>query len=191
MRIGVYGSAAGQLDDQFYKTSRELGRTIASRGHSLLFGGCHGLPYEAALGFHDVLRGDSTNGVGVVAYSPGVDLEDHLNRFKFPEGGIDKFEFLSQENRSRENAFCMKLRNVYCVAACDAAIMISGRIGTMNEFTIAYDLGRNIGLVLGSGGFADRAMGLVEALGKKSKSAIVCAESPETIIKELEVLHQR
>ena len=38
MKICVYGASSNTIDDIYIKTSEELGREIAKRGHSLVFG---------------------------------------------------------------------------------------------------------------------------------------------------------
>ncbi|HNT29920.1 MAG TPA: protein containing YHS domain protein, partial [bacterium] len=45
-------------------------------------------------------------------------------------------------------------RNVILVRAADAVIIIGGRIGTVQEFTIAYQSGKVIGILEHSGGNA-------------------------------------
>ena len=186
MKIGVYGSALGGINDQLVAAARNLGTVIASRRHTIVMGACPGLPYEAVLGAQEYSHGQTR----VIGYSPGVDLQDHQQRFNFPADGITKFKFLPEEYKTREKAVCLKLRNVFSVEACDAAIFVSGRIGTMNEFTIAYDVGRNIGLLCGTGGFTDRARELVDALGKPSESIIVERSSPLQLVAELERFHR-
>ena len=39
MRICVYGAASSLIDENFIKSGEELGRQMAERGHSLVFGG--------------------------------------------------------------------------------------------------------------------------------------------------------
>ncbi len=186
MKLGVYGSALGGITDALVAKATELGEVIAERGHTIIFGACPGLPYETI----SAARRYATGIQKVIGYSPGVDLADHENRFKFPTSEITDFIFLPEEYRTREKGVCLKLRNVFSVEACDAAIFISGRIGTMNEFTIAYDMGRDIGLIAGTGGFSDRASQLVKELGKESKSKIVEHPNPRDIILELERLQK-
>ena len=45
-------------------------------------------------------------------------------------------------------------------------------IGTLNEFTIAYDEGKIIGIVEGTGGVADQVRAIVHALTKKTGAAL-------------------
>ena len=50
--------------------------------------------------------------------------------------------------------FDLKGRNVPFIRTCDGVISISGRIGTLNELTIAFDERKTIGVLSGSGGIS-------------------------------------
>ena len=63
MKIGVYGSASGELSDETKEKAREIGRQIAKKGHIVVTGACLGLPYEAVLGAYEV-------GGKCIGYSP-------------------------------------------------------------------------------------------------------------------------
>ena len=54
----------------------------------------------------------------------------------------------------------------------DTVIIFGGGIGTLNEFTIAYDEGKLIGVLEGTGGVADRVNELAALSGKR--------DAPET-----------
>jgi predicted Rossmann-fold nucleotide-binding protein len=51
---------------------------------------------------------------------------------------------------------------VVLVRSCDIVIFLSGSIGSLNEFTIAYDEGKVIGCLTGTGGVADEVEGIVD-----------------------------
>ena len=62
----------------------------------------------------------------------------------------------------------------------------------MNEFTIAYDEGKVIGVLEGTGGVADRVKELAALSGKRDASEIIFESSPEALIdKCLRVLDER
>ena len=62
------------------------------------------------------------------------------------------------------SGFGFKGRNVIAVRSADIVLLFSGGIGTLNEFTIAYDEGKVIGLLQGTGGAADLAQTLLDTL---------------------------
>jgi uncharacterized protein (TIGR00725 family) len=68
--------------------------------------------------------------------------------------------------------FGLKGRNVICVRSSDIVIIIAGSMGTLNEFTIAYDEGKIIGVLTGTGGIADWVADLVATCPKPTKATL-------------------
>jgi hypothetical protein len=55
-------------------------------------------------------------------------------------------------------------------------------MGTLNEFTVAYETGKIIGVLKNSGGTADLIEGIVSNLNKKTNSVLIYEEDPEKLI---------
>lgn len=180
MKIGIYGSAAGDISLDISDKAREVGRQIAQRRHIVITGGCLGLPNEAVLGAHE-LRGEA------IAYSPATTLEEHIEKYKMPAKGFTDFVFVPADYKhAKDKRVCLKYRNVSSVADADAAIIISGRIGTMNEFTIAYDLGKKIGVLTKTGGITREAIQVLLRDAKKETGAeIVYASTPFALVEKI------
>src|SRR3989344_7511153 len=88
-----------------------------------------------------------------IGFSPATDAEAHARKYGCPTEGFSELVFIPKTYpHAGDIAVCRKYRNVASIAVVDMAIIIGGRIGTMNEFTIAYDLGKKIGLFENSGG---------------------------------------
>lgn len=155
-KIGVFGSAAGNIKQDIAEKAREIGRQIAKQGCITLTGSCSGLPYEATLGAKEA------NGL-TVGISPAINLKEHVNKYKFP---ADCFDVLIY------TGFGKKGRNVISLYSADAAVAISGRIGTLNELTIAYDEYKPIG-ILNVPGLAMDFPKLAEKSGKVGAQIIV------------------
>ena len=68
--------------------------------------------------------------------------------------------------------------------SADAVITICGRIGTLNEFTIAFEDNKPIGVLEGTGGFADEIKHIIE-LGHRGKGKIVYDSDPKRLIEKL------
>lgn len=68
--------------------------------------------------------------------------------------------------------FGFKGRNVMNIRSSDIVIIFGGSIGTLHEFTIAYDEGKIIGVLEGTGGVADLVGGMVRALAKPTQAAL-------------------
>ena len=75
-------------------------------------------------------------------------------------------------------------------ANCDAGIIISGRWGTMNEFTNLFDMGKAIGVLTGTGGVADELPAFCKKITKHNRSKVIFNDEPEKlvelVIKELQ-----
>lgn len=186
MKFGVYGSASTKLKKEIKLKAREIGREIARQDHVMITGGCPGLPYEAVLGAHEL-------GGKVIGYSPATDLESHVKIYKYPVKGFTDFVFVPKDYiHAKDPLICKKYRNVSSVVASDAAIFIGGRTGTMNEFTIAYDLGKDIGILKGSGGIAKEAIPvLLRDINKNSNSIIIYDPDPASLVKKLIGIYEK
>jgi predicted Rossmann-fold nucleotide-binding protein len=159
MKISIYGSAAPDMDPKVIEIGRRLGAEIARRGHTVITGACPGIPHEVAQAAHQA-------GGTVIGYSPAFNKEQHI-RDGMPAEGYTELKFLPKEMESRRIEARYKLRNIDSVEACDAAIFISGRVGTLNEYTLAYDLLKPFGALLGSGGAADALEEIAKKVPKK------------------------
>ena len=76
------------------------------------------------------------------------------------------------------------------MAASDCAIFIGGRMGTMNEFTLAFDFGKCIGLMEGTGGIVDRTIRtLLDGMDKDNGSRILFSRDTQTLLNFFEEAH--
>jgi uncharacterized protein (TIGR00725 family) len=158
--IGVMGSAQETLaeaDNAHLAVGAEsLGRAIVDQGCILITGETTGLPELVAR----VVRKYGGFTVGI---SPAHSLEEHQERYGLPRQGSDVVIY---------TGFGYKGRNVVSIRSSDIVVILRGSIGTLNEFTIAYDEGKIIGILEGTGGVADQVRTIVQALSKKTSAAL-------------------
>ena len=174
-KIGVFGSATGNMDPETLNKSRKIGALIAKNNHIIITGGCPGIPHEAA-------KSAYKEGGKTIAYSPATDIEQH-KKYNYSANCTTEYIFIPKDYKHAKNIdICKKYRNVSSVSACDAAIIISGRIGTLNEFTIAYDLGKTIGILKNTGGITGHIQKLIKDLNKKTDAKIIYSEEPKELI---------
>lgn len=174
-KIGVFGSAAGDLSKIIPK-ARELGEKLASHNITIITGACAGLPFETANTAYKL-------GAEIWGYSSAVDFESQ-NKIVETDNSIYKkliyipagYEFVSNDLVTR------KYRNVTSTATCDAGIIISGRWGTLNEFTNLYDMDKVIGIYTGTGGIADQLDNLHKKIYKPGKAVLIFDSDPEQLI---------
>ncbi len=175
LKIGVMGSAiergtgSGNITKRGLKLAYELGKEIARHNCILINGACTGIPHASSKGAKD-------NDGFVVGISPAGDLEEHIKRYKFPTKHYDLIIY---------TGFGFKGRNVVNVSNCDAVIIVAGRVGTLNEFTIAYDEGQIIGIMEGSGGIADYVKKIIKVTNKKTGAVVVYDREPHSLVKKL------
>ncbi len=167
LKIGVMGSGA-DVDEYQEELAQTIGREIATHDCVLITGACGGLPFEAALAA-------AAQGGLCLGFSPAMNLKGHVEVEKFP---IDPYLLVF-------TGMGKKGRNVVSVRSCDAVIFIGGRIGTLNEFTIAYDEGKIIGILEDSGGFSNTFYDLAQQSGKMTTARIVKDKDPVKLVKEI------
>ena len=69
------------------------------------------------------------------------------------------------------------------VEEADAVIIISGQIGTLNEFTIAFNAKKPIGILKGSGGITELIEKIAQICSKSNeKDKIVYSEEPKELV---------
>ena len=78
-----------------------------------------------------------------------------------------------------------KYRNIISTANCDAAILISGRWGTLNEFTNLIDFGKTIGVLTGTGGIADALSSLTKNVAKAGQGKVIFESDPARLVDQL------
>ena len=115
MRICVYGAASSTIDKEYVEKVEALGKEMASRGHSLVFGGGgHGLMGAVARGVH-------SGGGKILGVIPQFFREENI------EALCDFCDELIEPETMRERKQIME-DNAY------AFIIVPGGIGTFEEF---------------------------------------------------------
>jgi uncharacterized protein (TIGR00725 family) len=161
-KIGVMGSAAPdsarlETGKALVEKAEQLGAAIAKRDAILLTGATTGLVYVTGKAAHDA-------GCFHVGISPGSSKDEHVERYKLPLDACDTIIY---------TGFGLKGRNVVLVRSCDVVLFIAGAMGTLNEFTIAYDEGKIIGCLTGTGGVAAESEYLLQKFGKRATASRV------------------
>lgn len=165
-KIGVMGSAE-EMPDTVEK-GQALGRAIAGRDSILLTGATTGVIYVTGKAARDA-------GATHVGISPAHNAEEHVEKYELPLDACDAIIY---------TGFGLKGRNVVLVRSCDVVIFISGSIGSLNEFTIAYDEGKVIGCLTGTGGVADEIERLAKVFTKSTKSQLFYDDDPIRLIEK-------
>jgi len=168
IKIGVMGSAEENSPAELREKAVALGRSIAARDVILLTGATTGLVYTTGKAAHDA-------GALHVGISPAHDEREHIEHFGLPTDACDAIIY---------TGFGLKGRNVVLVRSCDAVLFIAGSIGSLNEFTIAYDEGKIVGCLTGTGGVADEARRIVQMFQKQTNGRIIYDDDPSSLLDE-------
>jgi len=79
-------------------------------------------------------------------------------------------------------------RNLLMVRSADATIIVDGRMGTLNEFTDAFEEYEIVGVLEGSGGIADEIKRLLDIAGKGRRKTIFGKDPVKLVEKVIEVI---
>lgn len=169
LKIGVMGGASGTFSPELTETAQALGRAVAAHDCVLVTGACAGLPLAAACGA-------SSAGGLVVGISPGLSADEHTRKYRSPTEFHDVLIFTGSGLMGRE---------VVNIRSSDIVIIIGGRSGTLGELAIAYDEGKLIGVVTGSGGISDIVEAILAACDKRTGARLVYERDPEALVAEL------
>ena len=167
--VGVMGSASGNIDPSVAAQARTLGRAIADAGCTLVTGACPGLPQEAVLGA-------SARGGLVLGISPALSEQEHVDRYASPTEGFAALIYTGSGLMGRE---------VVNIRSSDIVVIVGGHSGTLGEFAIAYDEGRLIGVLTGTGGVADFVGELLGRLAKDTGATVLFDDDPDRLVDRL------
>ena len=166
MKIAVCGSNSA-LNKEIAKKAFEIGKEIAKNSILLLTGAGNGYPYEAA-------KGAFSNNGKVFGVSPAKNEEEHINKYNFPTDTFTKIEF---------TGLGVPGRNFPLVKEADAIVVISGQIGSLNEFTLAFHNSKVIGVLQNSGGITNILQEIATICDKNGeKENIVYSSDPKELV---------
>jgi len=169
LTIGVMGSSGGTLSKEVERKAYLLGEAIAERNAILVTGGCPGLPYEA-------VRGAKAKGGLVIGISPGLSIEEHKNKYASPVEGFDVLIYTGSGLMGRE---------ITNIRSCDIVVIAGGRTGTLGELAIAYDEGRLIGVLTGTGGITEIVDEILRVSGKETGACVLYDDDPVKLVDRL------
>jgi uncharacterized protein (TIGR00725 family) len=169
------GAASGHLADEAIAKSHALGRAIARRGCVLVNGACPGLPFHAATGAKE--EGGLTIGI-----SPALSRDEHIHKYGSPTEYLDVIIYTGSGLMGRE---------VTNIRSSDIVVITGGRSGTLGEFAIAYDEGKLIGVLEGTGGITTEIPHIVKACQKLSGAHLIYDQDPERLVDSLIAYYQQ
>lgn len=113
--------------------AKEIGREIARQGAQIITGATSGFPMYAAEGAKEV--GGFSFGL-----SPAASKKEHVEVYRLPLKAMDAVVY---------TGFGFPGRDLMLIRSSDAVVIGCGRIGTIHEFTVAWEANMPIGVLVG------------------------------------------
>jgi uncharacterized protein (TIGR00725 family) len=170
-QICISGAARGDSIETGKELVDQAAREVVRQGHLVITGATRGLPYYGAKAAKEE-GGDDITSIG---FSPATSRLAHVKKYRLPLDVFDTVLFTGFEYTGR---------NLLLVRSCDAMLMVGGRIGTLNELTIAIEERKPVGVLLGSGGMTEEVESVLKA-AKRARTGIIFDHDPITLVHRL------
>ncbi len=168
-KICISGAAeTGHCAVDAVEKAETVGREVAKRGLVLVTGATTGIPYWAA-------KGAKSEGGIVIGISPASSRAAHVKTYRLPTDYHDLIIYTGFEYAGR---------NLLLTRSADAIITICGRIGTLNEFSGAFEDQKPIGVLEGSGGTADMIEDILK-VSHRGQGKVVFSPDPAKLVEML------
>jgi uncharacterized protein (TIGR00725 family) len=168
-KICVSGAAEGDcLNPETIEKAEKVGEAIARNKAVLVTGATTGIPEYAAKGVK------KAHGVSI-GFSPAASRNDHTNRYQLPVDNMDLIVY---------TGFGYAGRNLILTRSADAVIIVCGRIGTLNEFTVAFEDRKPIGVLEHSGGMSEE-LKIITHIAHRHDCKILYDSDPDSLVKKL------
>lgn len=174
-KLGVSGAAeTGHCGLHALEKAKDLGREIIRQGGILLTGATTGFPLWSAMGAKEE-RGVS------IGLSPAMDQREHLEVYRLPVDYMDLIIY---------TGFGFPGRDLLFTRSCDAIFIGCGRIGTIHEFTIAFEDGKPIGVLDGPWTMAEQIKDMIEK-GNRPADRVIFDDDPKRLVEKVIAMLER
>jgi uncharacterized protein (TIGR00725 family) len=169
IKLGVSGAAeTGHCGIDAYDKAMELGREIARQGAMLVTGATTGFPLWAAMGAKEA-------GGFVLGFSPANSEKEHVEEYNLPIEYHDVIVY---------TGFGYPGRDLIFTRSVDGMFFGCGRIGTIHEFTIAFEDNKPMGVYEGEWPTADEFRDIL-AKGHRPNDKILFDKDPKKLVSEI------
>lgn len=175
LKLCVSGAAeTGHCGPDALDAAKKLGREIIRQGAVLVTGATTGFPLWSAMGAKE------ENGISI-GLSPATSERAHIEDYKLPVDYLDIIEY---------TGFGYSGRNLLLTRSSDAVFIGCGRIGTINEFTIAFEDKKPVGILEGEWE-TDEVIRYIIKEGHRPNDKIVFDSDPKALVeKVIELVRQ-
>jgi uncharacterized protein (TIGR00725 family) len=155
--------------------AKELGREIARQGAQIVTGATSGFPMYAAEGAKEA--GGFSFGL-----SPAASKKEHIETYRLPLKALDAVVY---------TGFGFPGRDLMLVRSSDAIVIGCGRIGTIHEFTIAWEADMPLGVLVGEWETDEVIHNIMDNSNRKNPNVIFESDPKVMITKLIEMVNKR
>ena len=172
VKICVSGAADTEFcSEAAFRAAENIGSAIAESGCIMIDGATTGFPHWAS-------KGAKQAGGMVIGFSPAISEREHVERYGLPLDYRDMIVY---------TGFGYSGRNLILTRAADAVVVGCGRIGTVNEFTHAFEDKKPIGVLMGEWDTDELLKFILEDShrAKEMEGKIIFEADPKTLVQKL------
>lgn len=168
-KICVSGAAeTGYCGLDAFDKAKELGKQIVVQGGVIVTGATTGFPTWSAMGAKEA-------GGFSIGFSPAATEREHRDVYHLPLDYMDLVVY---------TGFGYSGRNLILTRSSDAVLIGCGRIGTINEFTVAYEDGKPIGILRGSWE-TDQTIKEIIDRGHRINEKVIFDDDPKRLVERV------
>jgi hypothetical protein len=145
--------------------AKSLGREIIEQGGIIVTGATTGWPLWSAMGAKEV-------GGTSIGLSPAATEKEHVEEWGLPIDFLDTIIYTGQGFPGRD---------ILLTRTTDAVILACGRIGTIHEFTVAFEDDKPIGILEGEWEMDETLKGIIEH-GHRPNPKIIFDKDPKNLV---------
>lgn len=176
IKLGVSGAAeTGHCGLDALDKAKELGKEIIRQGGILITGATTGFPLWSAMGAKE------EHGISI-GLSPAISAKDHVEGYRLPLDYMDLIIY---------TGFGFPGRDLLFTRSCEALFVGCGRIGTIHEFTIAFEEGKPIGVLEGSWTMDEQIKDMLEKSDRPSPNVIFDPDPKTLVAKVIKMVEEQ
>jgi uncharacterized protein (TIGR00725 family) len=169
LKICVSGAAeTGHCGVDALEKAKELGREIVRQGAILVTGATTGFPLWTAMGAKEV------GGISI-GFSPAASEKEHTEVYKLPVDYMDLIIY---------TGFGYPGRDLLLTRSVDGVICGCGRIGTIHEFTVAFEDDKPIGIFEGPWEM-DKELEEILVKSHRPYEKVVTGNDPKKLVEDI------
>lgn len=169
-KICISGAAeTGHCSPDALEKSKTLGAEIVRHGAVLVTGATTGAPYWGAIGAKEA-------GGFVIGVSPASSEAEHVKKYDLP---LDYHDIIIY------TGFGYSGRNLLLTRSADAVLITCGRMGTLNEFTIAFEDNKPIGVLTSAGWVTDDIIKEIIKEAHRGPGKVVYDDDPKRLVEKV------